>query len=116
MPGNWEGSHRRADLPDDWAERKTYVWQRDQGLCQWPMNLDTHLVHDPAQFALDHLERCGQPARDVDHIQHGNNHDLDNLQLLCGWHHDRKSSAEGNTAKTKAAQARKAKAKHPGLL
>ena len=114
MSGQWEGSTRRAGLPDDWPAIKAQVWTRDNGQCQWPMDLDTYLVHPLEAFTREGVERCGAPGEDVDHIEHGSTHELHRLQLLCGWHHDRKSSAEGNTARK--AKNTKAKPRHPGLL
>jgi hypothetical protein len=40
------------------------------------------------------------PASDVDHIEHGDNHNPSNLQALCRFHHARKSAREGAQAKT----------------
>jgi 5-methylcytosine-specific restriction endonuclease McrA len=42
---------------------------------------------------------CEAPANQVDHINPGDDHDYDNLQSLCRWHHARKSSAEGAAAR-----------------
>jgi 5-methylcytosine-specific restriction protein A len=99
MSGQWEGSDRKATLPDDWPQRRAAVWQRDGGVCQWP---DEHGI-------------CAQPGTDVDHIGDGDNHGLDNLQLLCGWHHDRKSSRQGNAARWAHRMQRPPEA-HPGLI
>jgi 5-methylcytosine-specific restriction protein A len=43
--------------------------------------------------------RCWDSAKDVDHIEHGDDHSLANLRGICEWHHKRKSSREGNAAK-----------------
>jgi hypothetical protein len=57
-------------------------------------------------------------ARDsFDHIEHGDNHDLSNLQALCRWHHSRKSSAEGIAArKAKGGYKRQAREPEPHPL
>ncbi|WP_054050704.1 HNH endonuclease [Alloactinosynnema sp. L-07] len=98
MPGQWAGSTRRDTLPPDWAERVAQVKARDRGRCQWP----------------EHGTTCGQPGRDVDHIHGRHNHSLTNLRLLCGWHHDRKSSAEGNATRVRHTN-RRPPEPHPGL-
>jgi 5-methylcytosine-specific restriction protein A len=103
MP-NWQGSDRRARLPEDWAERRQLVLIRDRHRCQ-------HVREDTGK-------PCLVRARDVDHVIANDNHDLSNLQALCGWHHDQKSGREGGIASGKARRAtRDAKKKpHAGYL
>ncbi len=79
----WDGSQRKSQLPDDWSHRRMAVLRRDGYQCQW---------------RTDGV-RCGRPASDVDHIKRGDDHSHGNLQSLCSWHHDRKSSAEGAAAR-----------------
>lgn len=97
----WDTSDRKSRLPSDWTVRRVRVLRRDGYRCQ----------------ARDSLGiQCGDPANQVDHIVHGDDHDYDNLQSLCRWHHARKSSAEGAAArKPKARQAREPEA-HPGMI
>lgn len=83
MPGNWEGSHRKADLPLGWPEIRRQVIERDKGRCRW----------------IENNGRCPAPGTDVDHIGDPHDHALKNLRLLCGTHHDRRSSAQGNAAR-----------------
>jgi 5-methylcytosine-specific restriction protein A len=80
-PPAWQGSYRKQTLPPDWNTRRIIVMKRDNGIC--------------------HL--CGNPGADtIDHVQHGDNHNLDNLAPV----HDRtephchryKSSNEGHAA------------------
>lgn len=59
---------------------------------------------------------CGEPANQVDHIEHGDDHSLDNLQALCRWHHARKSSAEGAAARRPRASRSRAPEAHPGMV
>lgn len=40
-------------------------------------------------------DRCPELATDCDHITPGDNHDVANLQALCGYHHSVKSGREG---------------------
>jgi len=49
----------------------------------------------------------------VDHIKPGNDHSNANLRAMCYWHHRRKSSTEGNQARTRLTQRRRAE-RHPG--
>lgn len=96
----WEGSTRREDLPRDWPKRRALVIERDHGLCQWVMS---------------HGSICAEDGNQVDHIGDRNDHRLENLQLLCEWHHLRKSSREGNQSGPRFT-ARHPGEPHPGLL
>lgn len=95
----WEGSDRSARLPSDWRERRAIVLKRDQHRCTVLMRNGT---------------RCTDDATEVDHIVPGDDHRLENLRAICTWHHLRKSSGEGNTARTRVTQRRPAEP-HPGL-
>ena len=94
----WDTSGRRARLPDDWPHRVSAVKARDRGACQAP---------GPDG------QPCPIPGREVDHIIPGDNHELDNLQLLCTPHHRAKSAAEGVAARPNR---RRPAPRHPGLL
>ena len=61
--------------------------------------------------------RCASDATDVDHIEAGDNHNLDNLQSLCRQHHLSKSAAEGVEAR-RAILAKRVRPteRHPGVL
>lgn len=82
QPKAFVTSTRKQRLPSDWRTRRLIVLKRDNGICYL----------------------CGQPGADtVDHVEPGDNHNLDNLKAV----HDRvephchryKTSQEGNTAK-----------------
>ncbi|WP_326664451.1 HNH endonuclease [Streptomyces sp. NBC_00385] len=82
----WAGSSRRESLPRGWERLRRRVIRRDGGVC-------TALYSDG--------RRCELPGTDVDHvIPHslGGSDLLENLQLLCPFHHRAKSSSEGGTA------------------
>ncbi len=96
----WDTSDRKSRLPDDWNTRRMRVLRRDGYRCQ-------------ARDSLGYL--CGQPANQCDHIVAGDNHELDNLQALCRWHHARKSSQEGNAAHPRRPSQRRPPEKHPAL-
>lgn len=99
MSGRWQGSNRKAELPDDWPQRRAYILERDGHRCRWTEN----------------GPRCGAPANQVDHIRPGNDHSYDNLQALCPDHHAIKSSREGTAARWRHRQRRPTE-RHPGLL
>lgn len=104
MP-QWAGSDRRSRLPANWASIRSRVLRRDGSQC-------TAVSHDGV--------RCAEPATDVDHIVAGDDHREANLRSLCGWHHQRKSSAEGAAALARKRRANDRKFRrtedHPGLL
>ena len=97
---NWEGSTRKDTLPPDWAKRRKYVLERDGYRCQ--------------HIRSDRNKACGAFANQVDHKNQERRHDhsYDNLQSLCHWHHQRKSSAEGGRGNKR----KNATPRHPGLL
>jgi 5-methylcytosine-specific restriction enzyme A len=125
MAGRWQNSDRRSTLPRDWAPRiRPAILQRDQHRCTWlgdlvdddgrPLDYIT-AVHAGTVHEL--LDRCAQRATDVDHIGPPDNHDPDNLRGLCSWHHNRRSSRQGNAAKAKRARLRyRPERPHPGLI
>lgn len=100
MPG-WRDSARKTRLPPGWAAIRDRILARDQHRCTW----------------VDHGQRCGAPATDVDHIRPGDDHSDANLRSLCGPHHRAKSSSEGGraSAKRRAKRAREPEP-HPGLI
>lgn len=101
MPGGWAGSDRRSELPPDWPQIRARILARDEGRCTWVTEGD----------------RCSEDATDVDHIRDRHDHRPENLASLCGWHHDRKSSAEGNAAQRgRRRTERHPREAHPGLL
>ena len=101
MSGGWQNSNRVNELPRNWKQLRLQVLVRDGYQC-------TH---------IDDYTRCTQRATDVDHIEHGNNHSLNNLRSLCNWHHARKSSAEGNQSPNRQRETiRRPQPAHPGML
>lgn len=96
----WETSDRRLRLPPDWPERVKKVWARDKGRCTW---------------RLPSGKRCPRRGADVDHRVNNDNHDLSNLQLLCGHHHDKKTQREAYAGRQKRKPHRpKRPDRHPG--
>lgn len=68
----WDSSDRKERLPSDWQARRRVVIHRDGGKCQ----------------------QCGQAGTDVDHKIAGDDHSLNNLQLLCVDCHKAKTHIE----------------------
>lgn len=108
MAHNWDTSTRRKD-PPGWAKTRKLVVARAMGQCE---HYDT--LTGPHQTAT----RCAYPGRDVDHIinlAQGGTDDLSNLQLLCEWHHKRKTQEEARRNRKPISEQRPAE-KHPGIL
>lgn len=106
MPnGQWQGSNRKARLPEDWARRRMRVLIRDGRQC-------TH--HD-----IEGVQ-CLERATDVDHIRPGDDHSETNLRSLCSDHHQTKSSREGGNARVAQWRSNDRKFRrhegHPGFL
>lgn len=84
---SWTTSTRRDRLPNDWEARVKAVKKRAKGRCE-----ETH-----------HAPTCNGRGRDVDHKVQGDDHSLENLQLLSGPCHDRKTRLDnGYVAAIKA--------------
>ena len=100
MPGGWQGSRRKAELPPDWASViRPRILARDGHQCT----------------ELDDGVRCTYRASDVDHIGDKHDHRDENLRALCDWHHKKRSSAQGNAARRRIPERRRPE-KHPGLM
>ncbi|WTW96166.1 HNH endonuclease [Streptomycetaceae bacterium NBC_01309] len=97
----WDSTQRRDELPPNWRrEIVPRIKKRDRGVCQWPN---------------DRGGICGREGTDVDHIGDPQVHADENLRLLCQWHHRKRTSAQGNAARTRITQ-RRPPERHPGLI
>lgn len=108
MAHNWDSSPRRKD-PPGWYNIRRAVIARAMGQCEHYETLS-----GPHQVAT----RCSYPGKDVDHIinlANGGTDDLTNLQLLCEWHHKRKTQAEARANRKPRTERRPAE-KHPGII
>lgn len=87
----WEGSTRKSTLPPGWETQiRPVVLERCGGRCE---------------IIKANGRRCWDKAVAVDHItphSQGGSDDWDNLQGICAWHHQRKSSSEGAYGRQKA--------------
>lgn len=97
----WETSDRRSRLPADWQKIRLRVLRRDGYRCQMPLSSGGI---------------CGAPARDVDHVQRGDDHSTTNLRALCPYCHGQKTAREGAAAAPRRASRKRAPEKHPGAL
>lgn len=96
----WETSRRRKD-PPYWKHLRQRVIDRAKGFCEAP--------------------QCYLPGNQVDHIKNlanGGTDSMDNLQLLCDWHHKRKTQAEAAEARKNnpPPSERRRREKHPGFV
>jgi 5-methylcytosine-specific restriction protein A len=90
----WSTSDRRDRLPLDWDARVRAVKKRAKSMCE----------------AAYHVEECDLRGRDVDHIRQGDDHSLDNLQLLSGPCHAAKTRLDNGYSAAVMAPVEK----HPG--
>jgi 5-methylcytosine-specific restriction protein A len=89
----WETSDRRSRLPDNWPALCRLVKRRAKETSK--------LGIEQCQARLPSGKRCPRKGTDVDHKVAGDDHSLNNLQLLCPTHHERKTvkeAAEGRAA------------------
>jgi 5-methylcytosine-specific restriction protein A len=97
----WDNSDRRSRLPGNWQTLRLRVLRRDHYLCQ---------ARD------EHGLKCGERARDVDHIVAGDNHSMSNLQALCPACHQRKTIDESREAREAKRARMDYREPHPGLI
>lgn len=98
----WESSDRRSRLPANWDELVRLVWARDKGRCTW---------------RLPSGKRCPRRGADVDHRKNDDDHRLENLQLLCRTHHDKKTSREAWSGRKRRRDATiRPPEAHPGII
>lgn len=98
MAHNWDSS-KRPPHPPQWPQLRSQVIARAHGLCE----------HDD----------CNYPGKDVDHIinlANGGTHALNNLQLLCTWHHKQKTAREAAEARKPRPREARQKPQHPGYV
>jgi 5-methylcytosine-specific restriction protein A len=81
----WQGSTRSERLPSDWRSRRLIVIERAGGICE---------ATDPRYGA-----RCTRSGEEVDHIVAGDDHDFDNLRLLCKQNHAAKTAREARAGR-----------------
>ena len=101
MPNGWRGSNRKSRLPVDWERLRKVVLERCGFRCEW----------------TDGQHRCWNSATDVDHVEAGDNHSLDNLQGLCSPHHLEKTGRDARARQLRFKHlARLPEEKQPGII
>lgn len=104
MTGRWASSSRSARLPANWQKLRGNVKRRAGGQCE----------------AVEFGRRCAEPGTDCDHVIPNDDHDLANLQWLCGAHHKaktaRESAAAARVARASRPGRRRPREPHPGLI
>lgn len=92
---------RSVPRPVDWEARREAVIARDV-VCQWLT--DGRLCGSTQEPECDHI---GDPA----------DHSLENLRLLCGPHHRKRTAIQASeAAKRKRLSRYRPSERHPGLL
>ena len=102
-PHRWDTSTRRKTEPAEYKRNRALAIERDLGRCQ--------------EFMRDGTQ-CTDRGTECDHIvslANGGDDSLDNLRMLCKWHHARKTSREGQDAR-KTVSMYRPKPKHPGII
>jgi len=99
-PGYIVKSRRHEPLPPGWWRTRQRIFKRDGGRC-------VHIRYDTGT-------RCPEKATHCDHIIPGGGEHDGNLQSLCEYHHNIKSSSEGGRRVHARKQANKFKG-HPGF-
>lgn len=105
----WEGSTRRETLPPDWPARVA----RRRRAAATPEHPGGQCEKRIKSAITGKWMRCPRAGDEVDHKTDRLNHD--DLQLLCQFHHDRKTQQEARAAKAaKRAWGRRQPEAHPG--
>lgn len=99
MPGRWEHSNRRAELPADWPARRAKVRARAGGRCE----------------VVEGGVRCPARGAECDHVIRGQDHRLSNLQWICPGHHSTKTRAEAAEARGAQPKTTRPPEVHPAL-
>lgn len=82
-------SYRISPLPKNWNALRRKVLKRDNHKC-------TASDYDGMNYYP-----CTEPGTEVDHIGDRDTHTLDNLQLLCHYHHREKTVMQASRGKGK---------------
>ena len=105
----WETSDRRQRLPDNWGALVRAVKHRAKATSK--------LGIAQCEARLPSRKRCPRLGRDVDHRIAGDDHSLNNLQLLCPTHHERKTVREAADGRAAFKQSKyRPSEDHPGTI
>lgn len=113
----WDTSDRRQRLPTNWNKIRKQVLAKAKHRCA---GLDPATTPPPTRRKTAeghhrwHHPACDMRATDVDHINAGDNHELDNLQALSHACHTAKTTHENTAAKARIrATATRERPPHP---
>jgi 5-methylcytosine-specific restriction protein A len=102
----WSTSDRRQRLPSNWSSTIVPRIRRRDG--------------DRCRVLLEDGTRCTGRYGAIDHIIPNDDHRPANLQVICDYHHDRKTAKESAAAKRAVRRRNAAKFRrtetHPGLI
>jgi 5-methylcytosine-specific restriction enzyme A len=108
MGTGWQNSERKQTLTPAFLRLRPLVLKRDGYTCTWIPSIDEPDPIDSKNYGsavvisknVDPMrtQMCGDRATDVDHVN-GHEDSMNNLRALCSWHHDIKSSREGNDSR-----------------
>ncbi len=93
-PCGWEAG-TSSSYRGNWPRLRSSAWRRDSGLCQHT-RYDTGLPCLVAGAAVDHIVPVSQ----------GGLNRLDNVQVLCQFHHAKKTAQESAEGRRRARSAR----------
>ncbi|WP_199552795.1 HNH endonuclease [Streptomyces sp. N35] len=91
---------RTTPRPLGWKALRAQALERDGGQCTW----------------TDGGVRCTEPGTDCDHIGNPDDHSLDNLRMLCGPHHRKRTALQARAARGPQPSRRRPAEQHPGLI
>ncbi|MFF0745310.1 HNH endonuclease [Streptomyces sp. NPDC004111] len=103
----WSSSTSSA-YRGNWSRLRPAAWRRDSGLCQHT-RYDTGLPCLAEGSVVDHITPVSQ----------GGSNRLENLQVLCSFHHNRKTALEAAEGRRKARQGHRlgsGRGRRPGAL
>lgn len=101
--GHWKedpSAWRTAPRPRGWKALRAQALERDANQCTW----------------IDDGQRCTEPATDADHIGDPEDHRLDNLRALCGYHHRKRTALQARAARGPLPSRSRPPEPHPGLV
>ena len=97
---SWSTSDRKERLPANWDAIRARVKARAKGRCE----------------AAQHVAGCPRTGSHCDHINHGDDHSLTNLQWLSKPCHDAKTRVEAAEAHGITRAGRLPTEDHPGKV
>lgn len=95
-PSQW----RTTPRPRGWKALRAQALERDGNQCTW----------------IDDGQRCTNAGTDADHIGDPDDHSIDNLRTLCGYHHRKRTALQARAARGELPSRQRPRPAHPGLI